>query len=156
MNDNTEDERNQDFNVYESDENYEIEPTEQPHEKVSSVLTSLTVIRDELKDSATIPFWLISKCFTFEKVDNHLILKNINVDYWNAVRLYTLLLYKYRELGEKRMHVSIRFMTKGLGIHYTQLINALDILRKGKFIKTRKEGQKLHAIKHYVSMLKVT
>jgi len=137
------------------DINYGFPEQERQEDNVSKLSEATQAIQKDLLENVHIPKWLIKKCFNFGYEMGHLTLIDTNTDYWNAVRLYALLLFKFGEEKNKRLQIGINYMAKGLKIHKNALHKALQILKQGKLIKTRKEGEKLHAIKHYVTMNKV-
>jgi len=137
------------------DINYGFPEQERQEDNVKKLSEATQAIQKDLLENVHIPKWLIKKCFNFGYEDGRVTLDGLNTDYWNAVRLYALLLYKYGETKTVRMEISIRYMMKGLGIKHSKLMTAISLLKKGNLIKTRKMGEKLHAIKHYVTMNKV-
>jgi len=160
-------ESQEDFDPYELAEEIEISLPEQPADNIAKTIDNLQQTIEQLRnniedlqvqqkdigETASIPFWLIAHCFKFKMGEYGLELENVNRYQWDAIRLYALLLYKAKEIGNRRMPVSINFLTKGLGIRKENLHIAIDILKRAKLVKTRMEGQKLCALKHYVTML---
>ncbi|MBA7493518.1 hypothetical protein ES702_04077 [subsurface metagenome] len=123
--------------------------------KIDTAKRAIEGIQELVEEVALIPYDLIAECFTFE-IDGMgvLRLKQVHNDYWNAIRLYCLLLFKYRKEQKRKMLVGINYLKKGLGLTNKNVHCALQILKDRKLIKTREEGQKLHAIKHYVTINK--
>jgi len=106
-------------------------------------------------DSFIIPLTLVAKLFVFE-VDSkgNLRLKEINKDYWTAIKLYILLQFRENKEGSNRILVSARFLQKALCCRYETILRAIKILKEEKLIKSRKQGRKIHAIKHYITLIK--
>ena len=106
-------------------------------------------------DTFIIPFTLVAKLFVF-KVDNSgdLRLREIIKDYWKAIELYILLQFRENKESSNRILVSARFLKKALCCRYETIERAIKILKEEKLIKSRKQGQKIHAIKHYITMIK--
>lgn len=142
------------LDTIDNDMKLEIPDQNKRTENIDNLVETAQKIKEDIQKNVHIPQWLIAKCFNFEMVKGHLILTDLNRDYWNAVRLYALLLFKYTKEKTKRMVVGINYMQKGLGIRKESVHTALSILNKGLLIKTRREGQKTHDIKHYITMVK--
>lgn len=106
-------------------------------------------------DTFIIPFTLVAKLFVFE-VNNRgdLRLREIIKDYWRAIELYILLQFRENKESSSRILVSARFLKKALCCRYETIERAIKILKNEKLIKSRKQGHKIHAIKHYITILK--
>jgi len=106
-------------------------------------------------DTFIIPLTLVAKLFEFE-VDSmgNLRLKQIVKDYWRAIELYILLQFRENKESSNRILVSARFLKKTLCCRYETVERAIKILKDEKLIKSRKQGQKTYAVKHYITMVK--
>ncbi|MHA2239537.1 MAG: hypothetical protein ACXAB2_14410 [Candidatus Hodarchaeales archaeon] len=106
-------------------------------------------------DTFIIPFTLVAKLFVFEVDEKgNLQLREIVKDYWKAIELYILLQFRENKESSNRILVSARFLKKTLCCRYEAIERAIKILKEEKLIKSRKQGQKIHAVKHYITMVK--
>jgi hypothetical protein len=107
-------------------------------------------------DRFIVPLILVAKLFEFEiDIDDNLRLKQTLKDYWKAINLYILLQFRKNWLGTNRILVSARFLKKALCCRYETIEKAIGILKAENLIKNRKTGQKLHAVKHYITLIKI-
>jgi hypothetical protein len=129
---------------------------QQPQPKKYKINVQSAIDRFQ-NDGFVVPLILVTKLFEFEiDIDGNLRLKQTFKDYWKAINLYILLKFRENKLGTNKILVSARFLKKGLCCRYETIERAIEILKAEKLIKNRKTGRKLHAVKHYITLIKIT
>ena len=145
-----------DYDRYISEFDEEVCTSEEEHQEFECLTIDIQKALKRYKyDIFVIPLTLVAKLFVFEVDEKgNQRIRVIVKDYWKAIELYILLQFRENKEGSNKILVSARFLKKTLCCRYETIERAIQILKKEKLIKSRKQGQNIHAIKHYITILK--